>query len=123
MVEKVGATDEVPGGAGTEEKTPFKAEKVWTCPSCSTVNPASAGACSGCGGKRPTDETTYDQDTQPATCPNCLGERPFAPGWGDSPEQYYGECPHCHQDANEANAAKKKLESGDASEWGKGARH
>lgn len=122
MVEKVAATtDTVPTATGTQEK-PFVSEKVWTCPSCLAVNPASATKCGGCGDAHDPKKTPI-RDTVAATCPNCLGARPFVPAHGDDPEQYYGDCPHCHQDSIDANLGKKKLESGDKSEWGKGAPH
>ena len=131
MVEKL--TDTAAATA-TTTTVPFVSRKVKKCPSCDTINPGDATRCSGCG------DALHGPalDTVAATCPSCLGERPFVPAGPavgyersdgttgvstETGEGYDGDCPHCHQSAYDAGAALEKLKKGDSSSWGKGAAH
>jgi hypothetical protein len=123
----------VPGQTGTGTQEKFVSQKVWVCPSCDSVNPATSTKCSGCGDKKETPLT----DTEAATCPNCNEDRPFIAAHGGGVikqnddgtlvkeksigETYAGDCPHCQQTSVEANEALAKLKKGDSGQWGKGA--
>lgn len=131
MAEKVVAEQD--SAASATSGPLFASERLNVCPSCDTANPGGATRCSNCGGS----EFPHGPiATVPATCPNCLGDRPFVPGQpsvgytkadgtaavsAPIDERYHGDCPHCSQTAAEAQSELKKLRGGDSSTWGKGA--